>query len=140
MAKKILIVDDEPANLSVLRYRLHAEGYRVSAADSGARALQKARKENPDLILLDVIMPEMNGFQVSKHLKENARTKHIPVILLTSLDNEEFVAKGLTDGAVCFISKPYNPVDLLEEIRSIVDGNRPSGLPIKLLPERLGNI
>ncbi|MGR9087150.1 MAG: response regulator [Gammaproteobacteria bacterium] len=115
----ILIVDDKPENLSLLGEVLLNAGYRVTAANSGRSALRLANQENrPDLILLDVMMPDMDGFQVLDRLSADAMTRDIPVLFLTALDdpwNEEF---GLNKGAADYITKPIQPKLVLARIRT----------------------
>jgi diguanylate cyclase (GGDEF)-like protein len=104
----ILAVDDEKANLAVLNQILSAE-YSVYMAKSGAQALQLIGKNRPDLILLDILMPEMDGFEVLAKLKEDPGTKKIPVICITGLDSEDDEEKGLRLGAADYIKKPFKP-------------------------------
>lgn len=107
--QKILIVDDMPANIKFLSEALRPD-YRVIAATSGAEALSiAASAAPPDIILLDIIMPEMNGYEVCKALKESEQTRDIPVIFITALGEEEDEAKGLELGAVDYITKPFKP-------------------------------
>lgn len=120
MGKKILIVDDEQDIREVLELRLEIAGYNVITATDGKSCLRKAKEEKPDLILLDVMMPGINGFEVCKLLKENDKTKHIPVVMLTVLAQEKDLSKGLEKGASCFISKPFNIVDLLVEVKALM--------------------
>jgi PleD family two-component response regulator len=105
----ILVVDDEKANLVVLNQILSPE-YAVYMAKSGAQALQLIAKNRPDLILLDILMPEMDGFEVLAKLKESAATREIPVIVITGLNNPEDEEKGFTLGANDYITKPFKPV------------------------------
>ena len=104
---KILIVDDVPANLKVLRGVLEPEGFRILFAPCGEVALKIARSETPDLILLDVMMPEMDGYEVCRQLKANPVTAEIPVIFITAKDEAEDIVKGLRLGGVDYISKPF---------------------------------
>ena len=120
MAEKILIVDDEPDIRKLLEFRLKTAGYEVITAKDGKSALKKAGEDSPDLIVLDVIMPDMNGFEICRLLKKSDRTKDIPVIMLTVLAHEEDLSKGLEKGASCFMSKPFNIIDLLAEIKTIL--------------------
>lgn len=114
----ILIVDDEPANLAVLSATL-AEEYKVRAANSGKHALEVAFLEPyPDLILLDIIMPEMDGYTVLKKLKENPITQDIPVIFFTSMESEEDERKGLQLGAIDYITKPIKPLIMLARVKA----------------------
>ena len=118
MKKKVLIVDDDPIIIEVLSVRLKMTGFEVLSAANGKEGLEKANREHPDLIILDVIMPEMNGFETCRHLKEDPKTKDIPVIMLTSLSKEKDLEKGLEKGADCFITKPFNSADLMFEIKT----------------------
>jgi len=110
---KILIVDDVPDNLNVLCRVLETEGYKIVAAPSGAVAFQVAHQTQPDLILLDVMMPEMDGFETCRRLKGDASTAEIPVIFITAKDEMSSVAKGFEVGGVDYITKPFRH----EEIR-----------------------
>ncbi|WP_432738301.1 GGDEF domain-containing response regulator [Maridesulfovibrio sp. FT414] len=106
---KILIVDDERLNLNVLSDLLRQD-YKVILAKNGNQALERVNTETPpDLILLDVVMPEMDGYEVLRRLKDNDRTKDIPVIIITALDSMQDEAKGLERGAVDYIRKPFHP-------------------------------
>lgn len=102
----IMIVDDTPANLELLSSALKGEGYRVRSAPSGKLAIQAVEIEPPDLILLDIMMPEMNGYEVCAFLKGNEKTRDIPVIFITALDRDFDEEKGLAMGAVDYITKP----------------------------------
>jgi len=121
MPKKILVVDDEPNIIKVLKSRLSHSGYDVITAVDGRTSLKKAKDEKPDLILLDILLPGLNGFEVCKRLKKDKETKDIPIIMLTSLAQERDLSKGLEEGASCFITKPFNPADLLTEIKTAMD-------------------
>lgn len=114
----ILIVDDEPANLAVLNQTLGRD-YRVRAANSGARALQVAATDpRPDLILLDVMMPDMDGYSVLSRLKEDPADGNIPVIFVTAMETAEDEEKGLALGAVDYITKPIRPAILLARVKA----------------------
>lgn len=118
----ILIVDDEPANLDLLRGILH-EKFKVKAAINGVQALKIALKDPaPDLILLDIVMPEMDGFSVLAHLRDDSRAENIPVIFISANADSEQKQKGIELGATGFLSKPINPqmlYSLIEEILNI---------------------
>ncbi|MCL2456830.1 MAG: diguanylate cyclase [Defluviitaleaceae bacterium] len=103
----ILIVDDERANIDVLSHMLKSD-YKISIAKSGAQALERAKRDEPDLILLDIIMPDMSGFDVLSELKETENTNAIPVICITGLDSVEHEEKGFSLGAVDYITKPFH--------------------------------
>ena len=115
MQKKILIVDDQKDVLKVLDKRLSGAGYSVIKAESGKDALLLAKAERPDLIILDIIMPEMDGAETAAVLKRDPQTKDIPVIFLTCLFTEKEEQKeGHVVGGKYFIAKPYNPNEMLE--------------------------
>ncbi len=118
--KKILIVDDVPVNIQLLTTYLSSEGYTVISAKDGVEALQKVKQDGPDLILLDVMMPKINGFEVCKIIKSNKETKFIPVIMVTALNELEDKIKGIDSGADDFISKPFNKLELLARVRSLL--------------------
>jgi len=116
----ILVVDDVPVNVQLLNTYLTTEGYKVAAARDGMEALDLVAKVKPDLILLDVMMPKMNGFEVCKVLKTDAETKYIPVIMVTALNDLEDKIKGIDSGADDFLSKPFNKLELLARVRSLL--------------------
>jgi len=116
----ILIVDDIAQNLQVLGQVLSQEGYRVAVATNGLQALEVAQKVNPDLILLDVMMPEMDGYEACRKLKEIPEMSHVPIIFLTARNSTEDVVTGFEAGAVDFISKPFINVELLARVRTQV--------------------
>jgi len=105
---RLLIVDDEPTNIHILSNIL-SEDYEIRAANSGERAIEAAKSQSPDLILLDMIMPGLDGLQVCKLLRENEATKDIPVIFVTSMSDPANEELGLQAGAVDYISKPVSP-------------------------------
>mgnify|MGYP001814371281 FL=1 len=105
---RVLIVDDEPGNIKILSSVL-AGDYALSVATSGAQALQIAEVQTPDIVLLDMVMPEMDGIQVCEALKANEATKNIPVIFVTSMSDSVNEERGLEAGAVDYISKPISP-------------------------------
>ena len=116
MKKKILVVDDEALLVDLVKIRLEANNYEVVAAYDGVEGLEKARNEKPDLVLLDIAMPFMDGYQTLQKLKENAQTKPIPVIMLTAKSQVDDVTKVADLGAVDYIVKPFNPATFLEKI------------------------
>ncbi|MCC7262463.1 MAG: hybrid sensor histidine kinase/response regulator [Candidatus Latescibacteria bacterium] len=115
---RLLIVDDTPQNLQVLGGILREQGYKLSVAQSGAQALEVARRVLPELILLDVMMPEMDGFEVCRHLKADPATAEIPVIFLTAKTEAEDVVRGFELGAVDYVTKPFNPPELLKRVQT----------------------
>ena len=120
MPNKILIVDDEPFNLDLLEQELTDQGYVIERANDGTEALQKVPSFLPDLILLDYMMPKMNGLEVVKQLKQDERYKGIPVILLTAKASQEDKVKGLDAGADDYVVKPFESFELLARVRSMV--------------------
>ena len=116
----VLIVDDEERNRKLLQTLLRAEGYDTMAAENGAEALDLARSDMPDLILLDVMMPGMDGFETVGKLKAEERTRRIPVIMVTSLDDRESKLKALQAGSEEFLSKPIDRSDLIVRVRNLL--------------------
>ncbi len=112
----ILIVDDVPINLQVLVNILREKSYKISVATSGEKALEMVERFLPDLILLDVMMPEMDGFEVCQKLKEDEKTRDIPVIFLTAKTEKEDIIKGFGLGAVDYVTKPFNKAELLARV------------------------
>lgn len=110
---KILIVDDVISNVLLLKVLLTNEKFNIATANNGQQALEQVEKERPDLILLDVMMPDMSGFEVSQHLKANPDTAEIPIIFLTALNSTADIVKGFQVGANDFISKPFNKEELI---------------------------
>ena len=120
MTARILVVDDVEANVRLLEAKLTLEYYEVLAAGDGSSALQVAHDERPDIILLDVMMPGMDGFETCRRLKADPVTRHIPVVLVTALDGREDKLKGLDAGADDFVTKPIDDVILFARVRSLL--------------------
>jgi len=120
MPKKILLVDDEESLVMLLSERLKFNGYDVITASDGQEGLDKAKKEKPDLILLDVMMPKMNGYQVSRLLKFDQRFKHIPIIMLTARTQAIDMKTGKETGADAYITKPFESENLIAEIKKFL--------------------
>lgn len=118
--KTILVVDDVPVNIQLLNTYLSAEGYNVISAKDGSEAMDKVKEHHPDLVLLDVMMPKMSGYEVCKAVKSDEATKYIPVILVTALNELEDKIKGMDSGADDFLSKPFNKLELLVRVRSLL--------------------
>jgi CheY-like chemotaxis protein len=114
----ILIVDDVSANLMILGSILKRKGYRVRPVPNGQHALLAAEKEQPDLILLDIMMPEMDGFEVCRHLKESPKLADIPVIFISALNDPTDIVKALTSGGVDYISKPFHAEEVLARVKT----------------------
>ncbi len=118
MAKKILVIDDETELLKALTIRLGASGYEVITAQDGQEGLEKARSSNPDLIVLDILMPKMDGYEVCRLLKFDAKYKSIPIIMLTAKVQDIDKAMGKKVGADDYIAKPFETQDLIDKIKS----------------------
>ena len=114
----ILIIDDEPINLKILSRKLETEGYEIIVASRGETALHLVKQSLPDLILLDIMMPEMDGYEVCQKLKESPQTAEIPIIFLTSKTNTEDVIKGFELGAVDYVGKPFKHLELLARVKT----------------------
>ena len=119
--KLILIVDDNPENRKVLGSLLTKNGYEVGSANDGFKALKFVENVQPDLILLDVMMPGMEGFEVCRKLKEDYRFQHIPVIFITARTSTEDIVKGFELGGVDYISKPFNSAELLARVNTHIE-------------------
>ena len=120
----VLIVDDVPDNLSLLYDALDEAGYVVLVATNGESALQRARQSLPDVILLDAVMPGMDGFQVARHLKADPATEHIPIIFMTGLTETEHVVAAFAAGSADYVTKPIRPSEVLARIASHVQNAR----------------
>lgn len=112
----ILIVDDSPVHMKLTTNCLQTQGYRLVTAVDGEEAVVKAKSEKPDLIVLDVILPGQNGFQICRTLKTSPDTQNIPVILLTSKNQESDRFWGMRQGADAYLTKPFEETDLLETV------------------------
>ena len=116
---KILVVDDSPTERHVLVERLTRKGYQVLTAESGEEGIEKAKSEQPDLVLMDVVMPGLNGYQATRTLTRDDATKHIPVIVCTSKGQDTDKIWGLRQGAQDYMVKPINPEELLAKIAAL---------------------
>lgn len=117
---KVLIVDDSPTELYVLSKILEQASYQVVTANDGEEGLARAKAEQPDLILMDVVMPGLNGFQATRKLRRDPATQHIPVIMVTTKDQDTDREWGLRQGASDYMVKPVNGDALLEKIRGLL--------------------
>jgi adenylate cyclase len=129
---RILVVDDTPVNLKLLADLLTAKGYSIVTAASGAEALEKINGAVPDIVLLDVMMPGMSGYDVCRKIRENPATAMLPVVMVTALDPGQERVKGIDAGADDFLSKPINQPELLARVRSL--------LRVKTLWDQLGEL
>ncbi len=117
---KILIVDDNKENIDLIAYFLKPQNYTIVTASDGVEALEKVEIEKPDIILLDIMLPKMDGFQVCEHIKKNQETRFIPVIMITALKELKDKIRALEVGADDFISKPFENVELLTRVKSLL--------------------
>lgn len=117
---KILVVDDEVNITQILEFSIGAEGFDVITAQNGEEAIEKARREQPDLIILDIMMPKIDGYEACRILKANPLTKHIPVVLLTAKGREVDKRLGYEVGATDYIVKPFSPNKLIEKIHRLL--------------------
>ena len=117
---RILVVDDSPTQLVNLVKILESHGHKAITADNGMKGVEMAEKEQPDLVLMDVVMPELNGFQATRKITKNPKTEHIPVILVTTKDQETDKVWGERQGASGYITKPPNEQELLAKINELL--------------------
>jgi DNA-binding response OmpR family regulator len=135
--KKILVIDDMPNVVTMVKARLEASGYEVIAALDGQQGLTYAYSENPDLIILDIVMPAGGGYSVYTRLKMSPKTRSVPVIFLTAKDRPEDVARAYNLGAQYYVKKPYKPEMLLETVKKVLESSvhpqQPRGLQKRIL-------
>jgi len=121
-AATVLVVDDDPVIQRLLKVNFEMEGYTVLSAADGAEGLEQARSSDPDIIILDIMMPKMNGLQVLTALKGDRATRSIPVILLSAKAQAGDVQAGLDKGADAYVTKPFDPLELLDRVSDFVQG------------------
>lgn len=121
MAKKILIIDDSPTTVNILKSQLEESGYEVLTANDGSAGLVLMRQKHPDLVILDVNMPGLQGTEVCRIAKADFQLKNTPVVFLTVASQREDIEKGSKSGADAYITKPYDLPDLLEVIKKLAD-------------------
>jgi len=121
MAKKILVVDDEPSIVSLLKARLEASQYEVITAKDGQEALEKTGQEKPDLIILDIMLPKIDGYMVASMLKSDENTRDIPIVMLTARNLAQDIKAGMESGAVSYVQKPFNSDVLLGMIPTLIN-------------------
>ncbi len=124
MAEKLLIVDDDHETLRLVGLMLERQGYEIRAAESGSTALKKAFQDPPDLILLDVMMPKMSGFEVARKLRANSDTESIPIIMFTAKSQVDDKVEGLESGADAYLTKPAQPRELLAQVKALLKRTR----------------
>lgn len=120
MAYKILAVDDEKHIVRLVQINLQKEGYDVVTASNGREALEQVEREKPDLVIMDVMMPEMGGFEALQEMKANEATSTVPVIMLTAKAQDADVFEGWKSGADLYLTKPFNPQELLTFVKRIL--------------------
>ena len=145
MKTRVLVVDDEPDALELIEYNLNGAGYQVFTAANGTKALEMARRHQPDVIVLDLMLPEVDGIEVCKTLRRNPETTEIPILMLTAKADEIDRVIGLEVGADDYVTKPFSPRELVLRIKNIlrrgrlVSDKQPSVIELKDLvidPER----
>ena len=119
---RILIVDDSPSQIEGLRRVVQKLGHDVITAEDGQQGIEVAKRELPDLILMDVVMPNLNGFQATRTISKDPTTAHIPVVLVTTKDQETDKVWGMRQGAKAYITKPFNENQLIEVINGLLAG------------------
>ena len=120
MKAKILIVEDEESIVTLVKYNLEKEGYKISHRANGEDAIQEAKDNLPDLILLDWMLPNLSGIEICKIIKSDKKTKHIPIIMLTAKGEEEDKIKGLNSGADDYITKPFSHKELIARVNALL--------------------
>jgi DNA-binding response OmpR family regulator len=117
---RVLVIDDEPPIRLLCRVNLEADGMEVLEASDGPTGLEKARNEEPDVILLDVMMPGLDGWQVAEELLDDRRTSSIPIVFLTARAEVRDRARGLDLGGIDYVTKPFNPIELAPQVRELI--------------------
>lgn len=126
MNPKVLIVEDDEAIAAMLRYNLKSEGFSVEHADDGEEALQLVNEQKPDIILLDWMLPSISGIEVCRRLRQNEKTRNIPIIMVTARSEESDKLMGLDYGADDYITKPFSPAELVARMRAVLRRIRPA--------------
>lgn len=137
----VLVVDDDPVILKLLEVNFEMEGFSVVRAADGAEGLERAREVLPDIVILDVMMPRMTGYEVAKALREDDVTAHIPIIFVTARAQSNDVERGMELGVDDYVTKPFDPLDLIARVNTLLarrapagNGSTPSGAPAGPLP------
>jgi DNA-binding response OmpR family regulator len=121
MPKKVLIVDDEPGIIVALQFLMEQNGYATMVAFSGEEAMEAVAKHHPDLMLLDIMLPVVDGFEVCQRVRENPNWNNIRIVLVTALGNEANVTKGLDLGADAYVTKPFSNADLVAKVKELLE-------------------
>lgn len=120
---RILVVDDEPNIVRLIQVNLERQGYQVEIANNGQQALDKIRASRPDLLVSDVMMPEMDGFELLSNIRRDAALETLPVIMLTAKAQDRDVMEGYTRGADMYLTKPFNPIELVTFAKRLLQGS-----------------
>jgi len=123
---RILIVDDSPSQLMGIRRIVEKLGHEALTAEDGAAGVEAAKRELPDLILMDVVMPNLNGFQATRSITREPSTKHIPIVLVTTKDQDTDRVWGMRQGAKAYITKPFSESELADMIQQMLGGETPA--------------
>ena len=126
---RILIVDDSPSQLMGIRRIVEKLGHEALTAEDGAAGVEAAKREIPDLILMDVVMPNLNGFQATRSITREPTTKHIPIVLVTTKDQDTDRVWGMRQGAKAYITKPFSESELADMIQQMLGGDVPAAAP-----------
>lgn len=121
MSKKVLVVDDQPHIVRLIQVNLEKEGFQVATAGDGVEGLQRAQETHPDLVILDVIMPRKDGFQLLRELKADEQFADIPVIMLTVKTHNADIVEGLKEGAELYLPKPFHPKELVSLVKRVLE-------------------
>ncbi len=119
--RKILVVDDDPDIFEIVQTNLEGAGYEVVGASDGSEGLRKVLAENPDLVILDVLMPEMDGWEVLRQIEADPRTAGLPIIMLTCKSEDADILRGLEEGAVEYVTKPFYPENLVASVKILLN-------------------
>jgi CheY-like chemotaxis protein len=130
---KILVVEDDPVAIAILQFRLKAKNYHVIVANTGEEGIKLARQHQPDLILMDMIMPGMHGLEATIRLKRDSKTKSIPIFAVTAMGSSEFIEACHQDGICVFIKKPYDFSDLYKHVRLYTSCERSAGKKVLII-------
>src|SRR5471032_1146301 len=122
----VLVVEDEAAIATMLRYNLEKQGYRVAEAADGQEALTRIQEQQPDIVLLDWMLPLMSGIEVCRQIRRKPATRDLPVIMVTARTEDQDAVRGLNAGADDYVSKPFSPTELVARIRAVLRRIRPA--------------
>jgi two-component system phosphate regulon response regulator PhoB len=134
--EKIVVIEDEPDILELMQFNLRREGYQVLAAGTGSEGLATVRRESPDLVLLDLLLPGVDGLDVCRRLRADPETREVPIIMVTAKGEESDVVLGLGLGADDYVAKPFSPRELVARVRAVLrrtNGHDPASPPARLV-------